>query len=144
MEFVSSKKLEVVAKFLVDDEVDGVAPCSYLNNYLKRDRVDVPCDVGDCEDNCPFYSTSNFVKWIKEPDRKVEVEDLKKPHQEDFTKYVNCSDALFDRDSYINALEKYCNDLKNVLSDTKYDLEMAKFDNRELADKLEQIRGIID
>lgn len=144
MEFVSSKKLEVVAKFLVDDEVDGVAPCSYLNNYLKRDRVDVPCDVGDCEDNCPFYSTSNFVKWIKEPDRKVEVEDLKKPHQEDFTKYVNCSDALFDRDSYINALEKYCNDLKNVLSDTKYDLEMAKFDNRELADKLEQIRGILD
>lgn len=36
MEFVSSKKLEVVAKFLVDDEVDGVAPCSYLNNYLKE------------------------------------------------------------------------------------------------------------
>lgn len=81
MEFVSSKKLEVIAKFLVDDEVDGVAPCSYLNNYLKRDRVDVPCDVGDCEDNCPFYSTANFVKWIKEPDRKVEVEDLKKPHR---------------------------------------------------------------
>lgn len=81
MEFVSSKKLEVIAKFLVDDEVDGVAPCSYLKNYLKRDRVDVPCDVGDCEDNCPFYSTANFVKWIKEPDRKVGVEDLKKPHR---------------------------------------------------------------
>lgn len=105
------RKMEVVAKFLVDDEVDGVAPCSYLNNYLKRDRVNVPCDVGDCEDDCPFYSTANFVKWIKEPDRKVEVEDLKKPHQEDFTKYVNCSDALFDRDSYINALEEYCDNL---------------------------------
>lgn len=144
MEFVSSKKLEVVAKFLVDDEVDGVAPCSYLNNYLKRDRVDVPCDVGDCEDNCPFYSTANFVKWIKEPDRKVEVEDLKKPHQEDFTKYVNCSDALFDRDSYINALEEYCDNLEDVLADTEYDTECIECEMRMLDDKLEKIRGVLD
>lgn len=37
-----------------------------------------------------------------------------------------------------------CDDLQNVLADTKYDLETAKCDNRELADKLEQIRGILD
>lgn len=69
---------------------------------------------------------------------------MNRPKQEDFTKYVNCSDALFDRDSYINELEEYCNDLKNVLADTKYDLEMAKCDNRELSDKLEDIRGVLN
>lgn len=143
MENVSSEKLEAVADFLADNEVDGRFLCFFYNKSLKN-KIDVPCYTDLCEETCPFYSKENFLKWIKKPDSMYDVSDLKKPHQEDFIKYVNCSDALFDRDSYINALEKYCNDLKNVLSDTKYDLEMAKFDNRELADKLEQIRGILD
>lgn len=144
MEFVSSKKLEVVAKFLVDDEVDGVALCSYLNNYLKRDRVDVPCDVGDCEDNCQFYSTANFVKWIKEPDRKVEVEDLKKPKQMDFFGYDNRSNSLLDKDGYIKALEEYCDNLEDVLADTEYDAECIGCEMRMLDDKLKKIRGVLD
>lgn len=144
MEFVSSKKLEVVAKFLVDDEVDGVAPCSYFNNYLKRDRVDVPCDVGDCQDNCPFYSTANFVKWIKEPDRKVEVKDLKKPKKDGFLCYDNRSGGIVYGDDYITALEKYCNDLESVLADTEYDLETEQYENRELTNRLEKIRGALD
>ena len=144
MELVSSQKLEAVADFLSGIDIDGQTPCQRFNNFLKRDRVDVPCDVGDCEDNCPFYSTSNFVKWIKEPDRKVEVEDLKKSHQEDFTKYVNCSDALFDRDSYINALEEYCDNLEDVLADAEYDFEEVECENRELQDVLEKIRGVLD
>ena len=48
MELVNDKKLEAVANFLTDDEVFGIAPCSHFNNSLKRDRVDVPCDVRDC------------------------------------------------------------------------------------------------
>lgn len=144
MEFVSSKKLEAVAKFLVDDEVDGVAPCSFLNNYLRKDRVNVPCDVGDCEDNCPFYSTANFVKWIKEPDRKVEVEDLKKPKQMDFFGYDNRSNSLLDKDGYIKALEEYCDNLEDVLADTEYDTECIECEMRMLDDKLEKIRGVLD
>ncbi len=144
MEFVSSKKLEAVSRFLVDDEVDGVAPCSFLNNYLKRDRVDVPCDDGDCDGDCPFYSTANFVKWIKEPDRKVDVEGLKKPKQMDFFGYDNRSNSLLDKDGYIRALEKYCNDLENVLANTEYDLEEAECENRELQDVLKKIRGVLD
>lgn len=143
MEFVSSKKLEVVAKFLVDDEVDGVAPCSYLNNYLKRDRVDVPCDVGDCEDNCPFYSTANFVKWIKEPEGKIQVEDLEKPKQEDFIEWDRFGDGHVNDFRYAKALEQYCNDLENVLADTEYDLESSECENRELLDTLEKIKEVI-
>ena len=144
MEIVSEEKLEAVANFIVNNEVFGIAPCSHFNNYLKRNRVNVPCYIGDCYGDCPFYSKENFIKWIKKPDRKVEVDDLKKPHQEDFTKYVNCSDALFDRDSYINALEEYCDNLEDVLADTEYDFEEVECENRELQDVLETIRGALD
>lgn len=144
MEFVSSKKLKAVAKFLVDDEVDGVAPCSFLNNYLRRDRVDVPCDDGDCEDYCPFYSKENFIKWIKKPDSIYDIEDLEKPKKEDFLCYDNRSGRICLNDDYVKALEKYCNDLESVLADTEYDLETEQCENRALANKLEQIRGILD
>lgn len=144
MELVSSQKLEEVADFLANDEVFGIAPCSFLNNYLKRDRADVPCDYGDCDGDCPFYSTANFVKWIKEPDRKVEVEDLKKPKQMDFFGYDNRSDSLLDKDGYIKALEEYCDNLEDVLADTEYDAECIGCEMRMLDDKLKKIRGVLD
>lgn len=144
MELVSLNKLEAVADFLSDDEVFGIAPCSHFNNSLKRDRVDVSCDIGDCDGDCPFYSKENFIKWIKKPDSKYDVSNLKRPHQEDFTKYVNCSDALFDRDSYINALEEYCDNLGDALADAEYDFEEVECENRALLKKLEKIRGVLD
>lgn len=144
MELVSLNKLEAVADFLSDDEVFGIAPCSHFNNSLKRDRVDVSCDIGDCDGDCPFYSKENFLKWIKKPDSKYDVSNLKRPHQEDFTKYVNCSDALFDRDSYINALEEYCDNLGDALADAEYDFEEVECENRALLKKLEKIRGVLD
>lgn len=143
MELVNNKKLEAVADFLSDDEVFGIAPCSHFNNSLKRDRVDVSCDIGDCDGDCPFYSKENFIKWIKKPDSKYDVSNLKRPHQEDFTKYVNCSDALFDRDSYINALEEYCDNLGDALADAEYDLEEAECENKDLQDTIEKIREVI-
>lgn len=143
MELVNNKKLDAVADFLSDDEVFGIAPCSHFNNSLKRDRVDVSCDIGDCDGDCPFYSKENFIKWIKKPDSKYDVSNLKRPHQEDFTKYVNCSDALFDRDSYINALEEYCDNLGDALADAEYDLEEAECENKDLQDTIEKIREVI-
>lgn len=139
MELVSLNKLEAVADFLSDDEVFGIAPCSHFNISLKRDRVDVPCDVGDCDGDCPFYSKENFLKWIKEPNKKREFVDLKKPKIEDFN-----NDYFEEEKRYIEALEEYCNDLENVLADTEYDLESSECENRELQDVLEKIRGVLD
>lgn len=139
MELVSLNKLEAVADFLSDDEVFGIVPCSHFNNSLKRDRVNVPCDIGDCEGDCPFYSKENFLKWIKEPNKKREFVDLKKPKIEDFN-----NDYFEEEKRYIEALEEYCDDLESVLADTEYDLESSECDNRELTEKLEKIRGVLD
>lgn len=144
MELVSSQKLEAVADFLSDDEVFGIAPCSHFNNSLKRDRVDVSCDTGDCDGDCPFYSKENFIKWIKKPDSIYDIEDLEKPKQEDFIEWDRFGDGHVNDFRYAKALEKYCNDLESVLADTEYDLESAECDNRELADILEKIRGVLD
>lgn len=144
MELVSLNKLEAVADFLSDDEVFGIAPCSHFNNSLKRNRVNVPCDVGDCEGDCPFYSKKNFIKWIKKPDSKYDVDGLKKPKKEAFLCYDNRSGRICLNDDYVKALEKYCNYLENVLADTEYDLETSECDNRELTNKLENIRGVLD
>lgn len=139
MELVSDEKLEAVADFLSDDEVFGIAPCSHFNNSLKRNRVNVPCDIGDCDGDCPFYSKENFIKWIKKPNRKRELVDLKKPKIEDFS-----NDYFEEEKRYIEALEKYCNDLENVLADAEYAFEEAECENRELTEKLEKVRGALD
>ena len=144
MELVSSQKLEAVADFLADDEVFGIAPCSHFNNSLTRNRVNVPCDIGDCEGDCPFYSKENFIKWIKKPDSKYDVDGLKKPKKEDFLCYDNRSGRICLNDDYVKALEKYCSNLESVLADTEYDLETEQCENRALANKLEKIRGVLD
>ena len=144
MELVSSQKLEAVADFLADDEVFGIAPCSHFNNSLTRNRVNVPCDIGDCDGDCPFYSKENFIKWIKKPDSKYDVESLEKPKQENFIEFDRFGDGHVNDFRYAKALEQYCNDLENVLADTEYDLETAECDNRELQDVLEKIRGVLD
>ena len=144
MELVSDEKLEAVADFLADDEVFGIAPCSHFNNSLKRDRVDVSCDIGDCDGDCPFYSKENFIKWIKKPEEKICVEDLEKPKQEDFIEWDRFGDGHVNDFRYAKALEKYCNDLEEELADTEYDLESSECENKALLDKLEKIRGVLD
>nr|DAP51670.1 MAG TPA: Kruppel-like factor 3 finger, kruppel-like, DNA BINDING [Caudoviricetes sp.] len=42
-------------------------------------------------------------------------EDLKRPKQMDFFGYDNRSNSLLDKDGYITALEKYCNQLEKAL-----------------------------
>lgn len=144
MELVSSQKLEAVADFLADDEVFGIAPCSHFNNSLTRNRVNVPCDIGDCEGDCPFYSKENFIKWIKKPDSIYDVESLEKPKQENFIEFDRFGDGHVNDFRYAKALEQYCSNLESVLADTEYDLESSECQNRELTNKLEKIRGALD
>lgn len=143
MELVSLNKLEAVADFLSDDEVFGIAPCSHFNNSLKRDRVDVSCDIGDCDGDCPFYSKENFLKWIK-PGEKQTIGILDRPNQMNFLGYDNRSNSLLNKDGYITALEKYCDSLELYIKCKDGYLEESKLKNRELTEKLEKIRGALD
>lgn len=143
MELIDSKKLEAVANFIGEAEVEGNCVCDDFNEALKENRIDVPCDGYSCGENCPFYSKGSFLKWIKKPYKKLDVKGLKKPKKDGSLCYDNRSGRIVYGDDYITALEKYCNDLENVLADTEYDLESAECENRELLDTLEKIKEVI-
>lgn len=144
MAIVNDKKLEAVANFIGEMEVEGNCVCDDFNESLKENRIDVPCGIGSCEGDCPFYSKENFIKWVKKPDSIYDVESLEKPKQENFIEFDRFGDGHVNDFRYAKALEQYCNDLENVLADTEYDLESAECDNRELTNRLEQIRGALD
>lgn len=145
MELVSDEKLEAVADFLADDEVFGIAPCSHFNNSLKRDRVDVSCDIGDCDGDCPFYSKENFIKWIKKPTKKLSIREVKRPKERDFSLFLDTKGkSLVNYKEYAEALERYCTDLENLFANLEYDLDNAECENKALLEKLSKIREVIE
>lgn len=145
MELVNDEKLEAVADFLADDEVFGIAPCSHFNNSLKRNRVNVPCDVGDCEGDCPFYSKDNFLNWIKKPTKKLSIREVKRPKERDFSLFLDTKGkSLVNYKEYAEALERYCTDLENIFANLEYDLNNAECENKALLEKLSKIRDVLD
>lgn len=145
MELVSDEKLEAVADFLADDEVFGIAPCSHFNNSLKRNRVNVPCDIGDCEGDCPFYSKENFLNWIKKPTKKLSIREVKRPKERDFSLFLDTKGkSLVNYKEYAEALERYCTDLENIFANLEYDLDNAECENKALLEKLSKIRDVLD
>lgn len=146
MELVDSKKLESVAKFLTGIEVDGNYLCGSFLEYLNGSFNTKKCvdDEAFCMEDCPMKSKENFISWIKKPEEKICVEDLEKPKQEDFIEWDRFGDGHVNDFRYAKALEKYCSSLENVLANTEYDLETAECVNRELLNRLKQIRGVLD
>ena len=146
MELVSSQKLEKVAKFLTNIEVDGNYLCGSFLEFLNGSCNAPKCadDEAFCMEDCPMKSKENFIKWIKKPDSIYDIADLEKPKQEDFIEWDRFGDGHVNDFRYAKALEKYCSNLENVLADTEYDLESSECQNRELTNKLEKIRGVLD
>ena len=146
MEFVNSNRLNKVAQFMCDVEVDGNYLCGSFLEFLNGSCNAPKCadDEAFCMEDCPMKSKENFIKWIKKPDSIYDIENLEKLKQEDFIEWDRFGDGHVNDFRYAKALEKYCNALENVLADTEYDLESAECDNRELTNKLEKIRGVLD
>ena len=144
MELVDNKKLEAVANFIGEAEVEGNCVCDGFNEALKENRIDVPCDVGSCEGDCPFYSKENFLNWIKKSNNGLKIREIKRPRKEDFLGYDNRSGRIELGDEYVRALEKYCTDLENLFANLEYDLDNAECENKALLNKLEKIRGVLD
>ena len=149
MAFVSDKKLEAVANFISEMEVEGECVCHNFNEALEENRIDVPCDVGSCEGDCPFYSKENFLNWIKKPTKKLSIREVKRPKAVDFLtdiyEYLNNDDTNpIDYPNYAKALEKYCADLENLFANLEYDIDSAECENTALVEKLSNIREVVD
>lgn len=143
MTIVNDRKLEAVAKFIGETEVEGNCICDNFNEVLEENKINVPCTASNCKSNCPFYSKENFLKWIK-PGEKQTIDISDRPNQMDFLGYDNRNNSLLNKDGYITALEKYCDSLELYIKCKDGYLEESKLKNRELTEKLEKIRGVLD
>ena len=145
MAIVNDKKLGAVANFIGEMEVEGNCVCDDFNNSLKENRIDVPCDVGSCEADCPFYSKENFLNWVKKPTKKLSIREVKRPKERDFSLFLDTKGkSLVNYKEYAEALERYCTDLENIFANLEYDLDNAECENKALLNKLEKIRGVLD
>lgn len=145
MEYVNSKKLEAVAAFIGETEVEGNCICDNFNEVLEENKINVSCTASNCKSNCPFYSKENFLNWIKKPTKKLSIREVKRPKAVDFVKYINNDDAApIDYPNYAEALERYCADLENLFANLEYDLDSAECENKALLEKLSKIREVID
>lgn len=152
MEHVSSKKLEAIASFIVNNEVNGNCACCAVLDSMPEEmqkEVNAPCKSPNYDDDewcydCPFYSKEAFLYWIK-PDKKLSIKEVKRPKERDFSLFLDTKGkSLVDYKKYAEALEKYCMDLENLFANLEYDLDNAECENRELQDVLEKIRGVLD
>lgn len=141
MAIVNDAKLEALASFIANNEINGKCACCSVLDQMPEEmqkEVNAPCKGPNYEDewcyDCPFWSKNGFLYWI-EQDKKLGIKGLKKPKKEDFL----CYD-----DEYTKALEEYCNDLEDALADAEYDLADEECTNRELRDVLKKIRGVLD
>lgn len=151
MAIVNDCRLEAIASFIVNNEVNGNCACCSILDQMPEEmqkEVSAPCKSSNYEDewcyDCPFYSKEAFLYWIKKPNNGLKIREIKKPKQMDFFGYSSKDNSLLDKDSYIKSLEKYCNDLENILADDEYDLDSAECENKALIEKLSKIRDVLD
>lgn len=151
MTIVNDAKLEALASFIVNNEVNGNCACCSILDQMPEEmqtEVSAPCKSSNYEDewcyDCPFWSKDGFLYWI-EQDRKLSIKEIKRPKAVDFSEHIdNYDDTLIDYPHYAEALENYCTDLENILADSEYNLDDAECENRALLKKLEKIRGVLD
>ena len=144
MAIVNDDKLEAVATFIGETEVEGNCICDNFNEVLEENKINVSCTASNCKSNCPFYSKDNFLNWIKKPTKKLSIREVNRPKERDFSLFLAKGKSLVNYKEYAEALEIYCTDLENLFADLEYDLDNAECENKALLNKLEKIRGVLD
>lgn len=85
MVIVNDRKLEAVATFIGETEVEGNCICDNFNEVLEENKINVSCTASNCKSSCPFYSKDNFLNWIKKPTKKLSIREVKRPKERDFS-----------------------------------------------------------
>lgn len=70
--------------------------------------------------------------------------DLERPEEVDFIMTDFGSGQLIDFKAYAEALKEYCDDLENLYDDLERDLDNIEEDNNELAQRLEEVRDVVN
>lgn len=144
MAIVNDDKLEAVANFIGETEVEGNCICDNFNEVLEENKINISCTASNCKSNCPFYSKDNFLNWIKKPTKKLSIREVNRPKERDFSLFLAKGKSLVNYKEYAEALERYCTDLENLFANLEYDLDNAECENKALLNKLEKIRGVLD
>lgn len=156
MAIVNDAKLEALASFIVNNEVNGNCACCLVLDQMPEEmkkEVNAPCKSSNYDDewcyDCPFWSKDGFLYWIKKQNNGLKIRKIKRPRRADFltdiAEYLTNNDTTpIEYPDYAKALENYCTDLENLLADSEYNLDDAECENRALFKKLEKIRGVLD
>lgn len=91
MTIVNDAKLEALASFIVNNEVNGNCACCSILGQMPEEmqkEVSAPCKSSNYEDewcyDCPFYSKEAFLYWIKKPNNGLKIRKIKRPRRADF------------------------------------------------------------
>lgn len=152
MAIVNDDKLEALASFIVNNEVNGKCACCFILDQMTKEmqkEVNAPCKSPNYEDewcyDCPFYSKDAFLYWIKKSNNSLKIREIKRPKPEDFIEYIDNEDKpVIHWIDYAEALERYCTDLENLFANLEYDLDSAECENKALLEKLSKIREVLD
>lgn len=147
MELVDTEKLMAVCKFIAEYEVDGKILCYPFNKSLPEElkvhQYNCNKDFVDCRDGCSLFDKNLLYQWFTKNKYNVPNVGLKRPDRRDYYNFLKTNKKPFNKDEYLNDLEKYCNQLEGLMAGYSCDLDSTESENRNLISKLDRIKELL-
>ena len=147
MELVDSEKLMAVCKFIAENEIDGKILCHLFNKSLPEElkihHHNCDEDFVDCRDCCSLFNKNLLYQWFTKNKYNVPNVGLKRPDRRDYYNFLKTNKKPFNKDKYLNDLEKYCNQLEGMMAGYSCDLDNAESENRNLTSRLDRIKELL-
>lgn len=147
MELVDSEKLMAVCKFITENEVDGKILCHPFNKSLPEElkihHHNCNEDFVDCRDGCSLFDKNLLYQWFTKNKYNVPNAGLKRPDRRHYFDFAKLNGSHFDKNKYLSDLEKYCNQLEDMVTKYNYDLDSAKSENKKLISKLDRFKELL-
>lgn len=147
MELVDSEKLMAVCKFITENEVDGKILCYPFNKSLPEElkihHHNCNEDFVDCRDGCPLFDKNLLYQWFTKNKYNVPNVGLKRPDRRDYFDFKIGKGESFNKNKYLNDLEKYCNQLEGMMAKYNCDLDSVKSENKKLISKLDRFKELL-
>lgn len=147
MELVDSEKLMAVCKFIAEDEINGKILCHLFNKSLPEElkihHHNCDEDFVDCRDGCSLFDKNLLYQWFTKNKYNVPNVGLKRPDRRDYYNFLKTNKKPFNKDKYLNDLQKYCSQLEGMMAKYNHDLDSAKSENKKLISKLDRFKELL-